>query len=166
MYYQDAIERTKPTEEQRLVPGSEEEQAAIARVKDFLSDLSSPERVRKLAYEVYADDVYFNDTLKELRGADAVASHFAASAEAVVSALVTFDDVVASGGEYYFRWVMEIEFKRLKPGTVTRSIGMTHIRFNREGKVILHQDYWDASTGFFQHVPFVGWLLRRVRARL
>lgn len=43
---------------------------------------------------------------------------------------------------------------------------MTHIRFDSEGKVILHQDFWDSTGGLFEHVPALGWMLRRAKKRL
>ena len=51
-------------------------------------------------------------------------------------------------------------------GETVRSIGMSHIRFNSAGLVILHQDYWDSGGNLFEHIPVVGWLIRRIKARL
>ena len=59
-----------------------------------------------------------------------------------------------------------IRFKRLAGGEDTRSVGMTHVRFDSAGKVVLHQDFWDSTGGFFEHVPVLGWMLRRVKNRL
>lgn len=47
-----------------------------------------------------------------------------------------------------------------------RSVGMSHIRFDADGKVILHQDFWDSTGGLFEHVPGLGWMLRSVKSRL
>ena len=73
---------------------------------------------------------------------------------------------MAREGNYYFRWQMTIRFKRLARGEEQRSIGMTHVRFDPEGKVVLHQDFWDSAAGLFEHVPVLGWMLRRVKQRL
>ena len=43
---------------------------------------------------------------------------------------------------------------------------MSHIRFGADGKVVLHQDFWDSSGGLFEHVPGLGWMLRKAKARL
>ena len=43
---------------------------------------------------------------------------------------------------------------------------MSHIRFDREGKVVLHQDYWGSATGSYQHLPVVGRLINWVKSRL
>ena len=41
-----------------------------------------------------------------------------------------------------------------------------HLRFNDAGQVVLHQDFWDSSQGFFEHVPILGAMIRWVRNRL
>jgi hypothetical protein len=51
-------------------------------------------------------------------------------------------------------------------GETVQSIGMSHIRFNSAGQVVLHQDYWDSGSNLFEHIPVVGWLIRRIKARL
>lgn len=43
---------------------------------------------------------------------------------------------------------------------------MTHLRFDREGKVVLHKDFWDAGGGFFEHLPVLGRAMRWVKSRL
>ncbi|MEM9489514.1 MAG: nuclear transport factor 2 family protein [Myxococcota bacterium] len=146
-------------------PGSSDEQAAIERFKDFFSVLSA-DNVQAKIRAVYADRVFFNDTLSEVRTIDQLERHLVKSAKATVSTVVEVTDVAAADGNYYFRWVMDIEFRKLRKGTVTRSIGISHIRFNRAGKVVLHQDYWDATAGLFEHVPLIGGLLRYVKGKL
>ena len=42
---------------------------------------------------------------------------------------------------------MDIKFRNLNNGAWTRSEGMSQIRFNREGKVLIHRDFWDAAGG-------------------
>jgi hypothetical protein len=161
--YQEAL--TKAAGAPAVAPGSPEEKAGIERFMDFFGDLSE-ERIRSKIRDVYADDVYFNDTLKEILGIDALEPYLLESASAVDSCTVEVGDVAVNQGNYYFRWTMDIRFKRIKKGELTRSIGISHIRFNREGKICLHQDYWDSTSGFFEHVPFVGYLIRKIKARI
>jgi ketosteroid isomerase-like protein len=148
-----------------LEPGSAKESRAVERFQNLLSDYTAPDFVARLP-EVYSEDVFFNDTLKTLRGVDAVARHFAATAEAVETGTVEFVDLVAEDGDYYFRWVMTVRFKRLDDGAEKLSVGMTHVRFDAAGRVVLHQDFWDSTGGFFEHLPALGWALRRAKARL
>jgi hypothetical protein len=43
---------------------------------------------------------------------------------------------------------------------------MSHLRFNNEGKIILHQDYWDSMQGFYQHIPIIGGVLQWIKSGL
>lgn len=148
-----------------LESGSEAEARAIERVKGLLSDFKGP-GFRDQVREVYAEDAFFNDTLKTVHGADAIEEYLGETSDGIDKGTVQFLDVVSDNGNYYFRWLMTIQFKKFDRGEDKRSIGMSHIRFDSEGKVILHQDYWDSTGGLFEHVPVVGWMLRRIKGRL
>lgn len=148
-----------------LEPGSEEERLAVARFQDLLSDYTAPDFASRIG-DVYAEDAFFNDTLKTLHGAAEIEKHFVATAEALAQGTVEFVDLAGADGDYYFRWVMTVRFKRLARGEDVVSAGMSHVRFNAAGKVVLHQDFWDSTGGLYEHVSGLGWLLRRAKARL
>ena len=160
--YQNAVSSAKAAS---LTQGSEDELAAIARVKAFLSDLS-PENVAATTRDVYAEDAYFNDTLKTLRGVEEIETYLIHTAKTVNSISVEFDDVARSGQDYYFRWRMDFQAPKLSKGETIRTIGMTQIRFDTEGKVVLHQDFWDSSAGLFEHIPVTNQMINVVRKRL
>ncbi len=148
-----------------LEEGGEEERRAIEHFQSLLSDFKAPdfgERIR----EVYSEDVFFNDTIKTVHGAEDVQEYLTATGEAIDEGTVEFLDLVADSGNYYFRWAMTIRFKRFARGEDKRSVGMTHVRFDSAGKVVLHQDFWDSAGGLFEHVPALGWMLRRAKKRL
>lgn len=146
----------------QLVPGSAAEDRAVGRFQQLLGDFKAPDFRHRIA-EVYARDAFFDDTLKTVRGAAAIEEYLADSAAAIDKGVVDFQDLVAKSGNYYFRWRMTIRFKKLARGQDTHSIGMTHVRFDADGKVALHQDFWDSAAGLFEHVPALGWVLRRAK---
>ena len=59
-----------------------------------------------------------------------------------------------------------IRFKRFKSNQDTQTIGMSHLRFNREGLVQLHQDYWDSTAGLFEHIPLLGAAIGMIKRRV
>ncbi len=166
-HWMEYLETLRPLEVDDAAPepGSEEERRAVERFQSLLSDFKAPD-FRPRIRGVYAENVFFNDTLKTVRGVDEVEAYLAASAEAIEKGTVEFLDLAVKDGNYYFRWVMTIRFKRFARGEDKRSLGMTHVRFDRQGKVVLHQDFWDSSGGLFEHVPVLGWMLRRAKKRL
>lgn len=163
--YRTALERTDPERMPTLEAGSPEAEAAVARFCDFIA-VMSPESMRQNVRAVYAEGVYFNDTLKEIEGVEALEAYLIESMEATESVTVEVKDVAVSGGNYYVVWEMEIRFKNLNGGRPSRTVGMSHIRFDGDGKVVLHRDYWDAAAGLFEHIPVLGRLIGYVKGRL
>lgn len=146
--------------------GSAAEAAAIARFRQFFSDFS-PNKVDALLDPTYAEDIWFNDTLKTVEGRAALKHYLRDSASAVDACKVEIHEVIRSPqADYWFRWSMMIRFKRFKRGVDTHSIGMSHLRFDRDGRVRLHQDYWDSTQGLFQHIPVLSTLIGLIKRRL
>ncbi|MGH8107210.1 MAG: nuclear transport factor 2 family protein [Arenimonas sp.] len=146
--------------------GSAEESAAIENFKRFFSSFSV-DRIDTLLAKTYANDVYFNDTLKTIRGMENLSHYLKESAAAVEDCRVEVLEVTRNEhGDHYFRWKMLIRFKRFKKGQDTWTVGMSHLRFNAYGLVVYHQDYWNATDGLFRHIPILGSMINAVIKRL
>ena len=146
--------------------GSAQEAAALARFKRFFADFS-PNKIASLLDETYSPDAWFNDTLKTIRGTAQLREYLKHSAEAVESCVVEVHETLNNDqGDYYVRWTMTIRFKKFKRGQDTQTIGISHLRFDSKGLVCLHQDYWDSTAGIFEHIPVLGWLIGKIKARL
>lgn len=146
--------------------GSAAEAQALARFAQFFSSFA-PDRIRTLLPDTYAEDVYFNDTLKAVEGRAALAHYLGESAEAVESCRVEILETTRTANdEHLVRWSMMIRFRKLRRGVDTWTVGMSHLRFDAEGHVVYHQDYWNAADGLFQHIPVIGTLIAAVKRRL
>ena len=77
---------------------------------------------------------------------------------------VTVVDVARSGANYYVRWTMEVRFKGARDSVFT--IGMTQLRFNEQGLIVFHQDFWDSTAGFFEHLPVLGSAIRWIKTKI
>jgi hypothetical protein len=142
------------------------EAAAIENFKEFFSSFAA-DRIDKLLSKTYASDIYFNDTLKTIRGIKDLAHYLKDSADAVQDCRVEVLEVTRTvNNDHYFRWKMMIRFKRFKKGQDTWTVGMSHLRFNAEGLVVYHQDYWNATDGIFRHIPVLGTMINAVIKRL
>jgi hypothetical protein len=161
--FQQALEQTEKV--QGPERGSCTEQAGIRRFEDFLAHLDE-KTARENTEKVYAPDAYLNDTLKTIHGAPAIRDYFIKTAKGLDSMTVTFDDLAVSGRNYYFRWTMDTRMKNLARGKNVRTIGITMVRFDSEGRVILHQDFWDSAQGVWEHVPVMGGVIRWIRTKI
>jgi hypothetical protein len=153
----------------RTHPGADldpaEERAAVQRFEEFLASFTV-EKVQRDTAAVYAPEAFFNDTLKTVCGPAAIEKHFLGAIANTTEITVEFTGRARSGNDYYFRWVMDVRYRLFHGGKTVRTIGMSHIRFDRDGRVILHQDYWDATQGFFEYVPVIGPGIRWIKSRI
>jgi hypothetical protein len=140
---------------------------ALARIHALFSNMSV-DRVHLLARAVYAPNAYLNDSLKVVVGAEAIEAYLVASVAAARQIHFDFADVAASvdGPEYYLRWQMTLEKRSINRGIPVRVPGVSHFRFDARGRVLVQRDFWNTGSGFYEHIPVLGWLIRSVRRRL
>ncbi len=156
----EALERTAAT----AVSDASAVEAGIDRFMAIFTDFA-PDAARQAAREAYADDAYFNDGFAELEGSETIAAYFHRTAEATATIEVEIEDRVVAGHEAYLRWVMAFTTSGRRSRTIVAP-GMTHLRFDADGRVIYHRDYWDSSGALAEFVPLMGSILRSVRSRL
>ncbi len=163
--YRQALEATESRARADWDAHPGELAAAVDRIRRYFGDMT-PQSVTELTDHVYAEDAYLNDTLHDARGLPAIKAYFLRTIGNAKAVRVRIVDVTVSGPEVYTRWEMTIEADALAGGRPVTSPGMTHFRLDRDGRVLLHKDYWDSAGGFFEHVPVLGWAIRKIRGRL
>lgn len=146
--------------------GSPAEQQAVGRFTGLLTHISDPAYIRENTTKTYAPDAYLNDTLVTKHGADEIQAYFLDTSAAMQDYKVTIDDVSRSGPDHYVRWTMIVSAKALDKGHPVHSVGISQVRFDAEGKVVLHQDFWDAGENFFGKLPVAGGVISIIRKRL
>lgn len=145
--------------------GGETEREGFARFKEYWSELNEA-RVREWLPKVYAENVWFNDTVKTITNRAELLDYMLHTASLVNATRVRVRDIATTDEGYYVRWEMSVEPANPRYGSEWKSIGISHIRLNAAGEVILHQDYWDSATGLYEHFPVLGWMIRNIKARL
>ncbi len=139
--------------------------ADVERFQRFMTSLSA-ETVADEVEGIYAVDAYFNDNLTELVGRDAIGAYFLRSLEQVEQLTVRYDDVVRSDADWYLRWTLDLRFKTLRDGALVTTSGMTHLRFDESGQVVVHRDHWDTASGLYEHIPGVGNAIGDIKERI
>lgn len=147
-------------------PGSVEEKAAQKRFGDFLSNVGTKSYIQENTAKAYAAEAYLNDTLVTHYGPEEIRDYFLKTADTMTGFSVTIDDVARSGDDHYFRWTMVFAAPKLGKGEPIESVGMSQVRFNDEGKVVFHQDFWDSGRNIFGQAPVAGGLIHFIRQRI
>ena len=163
--YEQVLALTAPPRSVAFAPASPEEQVALARLESYFSAMT-PASVRDQTAAVYAPDAWLYDNLAIVSGAEAIEQYFAGSVADTRALSVEFLQVIHDGPDYFVRWRMSVEADALNDGQPMVSYGMTQFRFDGEGRVLVHRDFWDAATGLYEYLPGLGGVLRSVRSRL
>lgn len=142
-----------------------ESMAPVERFKAVYADLKGPDLAERIS-AAYAKDLYFNDTLHTFNDRAGLSQYLLETAERVESIQVDVDRVIVDGTDVWLKWRMKTRARALGRTMQADTIGMTHLRFDDNGLVVLHQDYWDSTEGVFSHIPFIGGLVRWTRNRL
>ena len=163
--YKAALERSSPSLYQLPTAGSAEEAVMLAGIEDLFTNYTH-ENLSSKTTEVYAQEVYFRDAFKQFSRPEEIRDYMLHGLEPLTAAEFIFNRVIRSGGEFYIDWTMRLDFKSTPTGTWEESIGMSHIRYNSEGKVIFHQDYWDPTDIVYRRIPIARQLISYTKGKM
>lgn len=129
----------------------------------IMNHFKSPD-VKERTKAAFATKLYFNDTWHTHQTSDTLGDYLQRTGNKIHAITVLVDDVVISKNNAYVRWNMSIIINQ--GDTPIQSVGMTHLRFNEDKKIITYQDYWDGIEGFYRTLPVLGGVLEAIRVRL
>lgn len=110
----------------------------------------------------YSEDVQFKDPFNEVRGVAAVRGVFAHMFATLPQPRFRVTDRIVDSGGAVLLW----EFNFGRPGQLRSIRGASHLRFDGQGRIKWHRDYWDAAEELYAKQPLLGWLMRRLRRAL
>ena len=131
----------------------------------FLEGIGTPGSARA-ASELYSENIHFSDALILTEDKQVIVKHFSDLEEAGNQVKVTMHQKLISGNDVFLVWSMEARFTPIRTERISDSLGVTHLRFDENGRVILHQDFWDSTEGFFRHIPVLGSVVNSVKRRV
>jgi len=134
----------------------------VARLVSLFERLV-PEDVARLA-QFYAPDVRFKDPFNEVQGVPAVQRVFAHMFASLDEPRFVVRDIVVQGDQCFLTWDFLFRFRRFD-GALQTVHGGSHLRFDAQGRVQLHRDYWDAAEELYEKLPLVGALMRWLKRR-
>lgn len=119
--------------------------------------------------QIYSDDVVFEDPLHRVEGLSALRRYFAGLVEGLDECRFEFTDVLTEsasgqGGQAVLFWTMHYRHRKLRGGAPLSLAGSSHLKFT--DRVIYHRDYFDAGAMLYEHVPVLGFVIGKLKARL
>nr|WP_316641624.1 nuclear transport factor 2 family protein [uncultured Roseateles sp.] len=144
-------------------PSHAPEDARLQAVIDLFEQLKF-EDVERLGHW-YSDDCFFKDPFNEVHNLAATQRIFAHMFRELLEPRFVVLDAVARGDQCFLTWNFLFRLKS-RPLQLQTIHGSSHLRWNAQGRVSYHRDYWDAAEQFYEKLPLLGGLLRWIKKRL
>lgn len=121
--------------------------------------------LRSLA-DVYSDDVQFRDPLHALNSLQNLTEYYSGIMGELIECRFEFHHSMemSERGEAILFWTMHYRHKKLAKGKSLELTGNTHLLFN--DKVYYHRDYYDAGSMLYEHIPVMGYAIRRIKKKV
>ncbi len=136
----------------------------LSRFCDFYS---SPNATNvELMAEVYDDKVRFEDPAHQVDGLTSLQAYFQ-NMYANLNECQFFIESVAEHGEEntaFIKWRMEYSHPKIRSGNVISVPGVTYVEYG--GKITYHRDYFDLGAMLYEHIPGVGYILKKIKQRM
>ncbi|MCK6408790.1 nuclear transport factor 2 family protein [Thauera sp.] len=111
---------------------------------------------------LYAPGARFKDPFNEVTGTAAIRRIFAHMFATTDAPRFVVTDCIEQGEQAMLGW----EFHFVLRGRALIVRGVTHLRFDADGRVVLHRDYWDAAEELYEQLPLLGGVMRLIKRRL
>lgn len=137
--------------------------ALMDKIMDFYDEfkLDNLDRLN----EIYADDVTFTDPIHLVQGIDDLEKYFKHTMENVEYCHFAFTERAFSGNWLFLAWQMRFSHEKLAGGRelVLPGVSQFHIK---NDKVSEQQDHYDLGAMLYEHIPVLGYFVKKVRDRL
>ena len=104
----------------------------------------------------YDENAFFKDPFNEIVGRDKLMKIFAHMFETLEKPQFVILDTIENSRSAFLTWDF---FLRIK-GRDYKIHGSSHLKFNKENRIVYHRDYWDVGEEILLNVPFIRLMYR------
>ncbi len=115
---------------------------------------------------IYAPDAHFVDPFNAVQGIDAVEKVFRHMFESLEHPHFVVIGQVVQADQCFLLWEFRFRFRSFRSQVDQVVAGTSHLRFDAQGRITHHHDYWDAAHGIYEKMPLIGTLMRWLRERV
>jgi hypothetical protein len=106
--------------------------------------------------EFYSADAWFKDPFNEVRGIAAIQHIFTHMFGQVGAPRFVVTEKVVDANGAMLAWEFFFRMKLWREGEIQAIRGVSHLKFDAEGKVCYHRDYWDVAEELYEKLPLIG----------
>lgn len=112
--------------------------------------------------DIYSPEVIFIDPVHQLTGLTALTQYFAGFCSDELRCEFAIYNEISSQGQAFFQWKMHYQHPRLESGMPLILDGGSLIKFDTH--IIFHQDFYDMGAMIYQHIPLLGWIVKKINS--
>ena len=115
--------------------------------------------------QIYAPQARFKDPFNEVQGVAQIEAIFEHMYRSLEQPHFIVTERVLQGRQCFLVWDFRFRFQRFSPEQWQTVQGSSHLRFDDQGLIEYHRDYWDAAQELYEKLPAVGAVMRWLRRR-
>jgi hypothetical protein len=115
--------------------------------------------------QIYAPQAHFRDPFNEVQGLAQIEAIFQHMYRSLEQPHFIVTERVLQGRQCFLVWDFRFRFQRFSPEQWQTVQGSSHLRFDDQGLIEYHRDYWDAAQELYEKLPAVGAVMRWLRRR-
>ncbi|USH05613.1 nuclear transport factor 2 family protein [Grimontia kaedaensis] len=115
--------------------------------------------------DIYSQDVVFEDPAHRIEGYDNLSRYFEAMYTNVTDCRFNIHEHAVNGDVAFISWTMNLSHPKLDGGAERAVKGCTRLVL-KEGRVVLHRDYFDLGEMLYEALPVLGSAVRMIKKRL
>lgn len=136
------------------------QQDGLQRTVEFYEAIS-PETLSSID-RVYAADAFFKDPFNEVTGLSQVKDVFRHMFGQVDLPRFVVTTQVLQGDDAFLTWDFFFYMKRFSREQQCIR-GASHLRFDDEGRISYHRDYWDTAEELYEKIPLLRSFMRGLK---
>ncbi len=132
---------------------------------EYFYNNSSKENM-SLVTEFYHPDAEFTDPVGSIKGAENLKNYYSGLYENLKDIKFEFPQMFQDKDTVIAVWIMTMSTEKLNDGKPVLLHGSSIIKFNTDGQAISHRDYFDLGEMVYEHIPVVGYFVRKIKSKL
>ncbi|MBF0264154.1 MAG: nuclear transport factor 2 family protein [Gammaproteobacteria bacterium] len=113
---------------------------------------------------IYRGDISFTDPAHHIGDLKSLIDYFSNMMTQVDNCQFTIHKVIEDNDEAFIQWQMMFSHPSLNKQQDIKVDGVSHIRFDE--KIYFHRDYFDMGSMLYEHIPMIGFLIKKIKNRL
>ena len=110
----------------------------------------------------YDENVFFTDPFNEFKGRDKLMRVFAHMFENLENPHFVILDTIENSECVFLTWDFYLKFK----GRGHKIHGSSHLKYNKENRIVYHRDYWDVGEEILLKIPFIKFMYSYIQKKM